>query len=290
MMRILVIGSRGQVGSALLSLLPGDAVGLSRADVDITVRRDLERALDAAGTVDAVINAAAYNAVDQAEEQPELAFAVNADAPSWIAAWTAERGIPLLHFSTEYVFPDGTGEAWSEESDPAPLSVYGASKRAGETAVLASNDHAVIIRTSWVHSLQESNFVRRILAVAAGPQPLTIVNDQFGSPTFAPELARASIKLVEDAALRAQLPNRMLHLAGGGFVSRLDFVRAITREGVRAGVLEREPEIIETSTASFPARARRPVRCVLDCSLAERLGLALAPWQESLRATVEAAR
>ena len=157
--RTLVIGATGQVGSSLLLQLGSTGVGVSRNEADFSNRVDLVRALDAVGPVQAVINAAAYNNVDRAESERDEAFRINADLPGWIAEWAAARKVPFLHYSTEYVFPNGDGVAWREDDAPAPLNVYGESKLAGERAVHQAHGKSIVIRTSWVYSAGTSNFV-----------------------------------------------------------------------------------------------------------------------------------
>lgn len=288
--RTLVIGATGQVGSSLLSHLGLSGVGISRNDANFSNRVDLDRAFDAVGLVQAVINAAAYNNVDRAESEREEAFRINADLPRWIAEWAAARAIPFVHYSTEYVFPDGYGVAWREIDNPAPLNVYGDSKLAGERAVQRVDGDSVVIRTSWVYSAGKSNFVQRVLELAALGKPLTMVSDQVGSPTNAAELARATLKLLQSTSRGEAMGNQILHLAGSGSVNRAEFSRAIIGAGVHAGVLRSAVPVIETSATAQMAVARRPTNCVLDCSKARVFGIELTPWQEALTRAVQEMR
>lgn len=288
--RTIVIGASGQVGSSLLAQLGASGVGVSRNEADFSNRVDLVRALDAVGPVQAAINAAAYNNVDRAESERDEAFRINADLPGWIAEWAAAREVPFVHYSTEYVFPDGNGAAWRESNVPAPLNVYGESKLAGERAVQLAHSDGIVIRTSWVYSAGTSNFVRRVLELAASGNPLSMVSDQVGSPTDAADLARATLALLHSPSRAAAMGNQILHLAGSGSVNRAEFSRAIIEAGVHAGVIRSGVLVNETLTSEQTTAARRPTNCVLDCSKARALGFELAPWQESLKRVVQEMR
>jgi dTDP-4-dehydrorhamnose reductase len=288
--RTIVVGANGQVGSSLLVQLGASGVGLSRNGAQFGNRVDLVRALDAVGPVQAVINAAAYNNVDRAESERDEAFLINADLPGWIAEWSAARDVPFVHYSTEYVFPDGQGAAWCESDAPAPLNVYGESKLAGERSVQQVNGDNIVIRTSWVYSAGEKNFVRRVLELAASGKPLTMVRDQVGSPTHAADLARATLALLQRDDREEVMGNQILHLAGSGSVDRAEFSRAIIEAGVHAGVISHAISIIEAATSEYVAAARRPTNCVLDCSKARALSIELDPWQQSLSRVVKEMR
>ena len=288
--RTLVIGATGQVGSSLLLQLGTSGVGVSRNEADFSNRVDLVRALDAIGPVQAVINAAAYNYVDRAESERDEAFRINADLPGWIAEWAAAQEVPFVHYSTEYVFPDGNGAAWREGDAPAPLNVYGESKLAGERAVQQAHGDGIVIRTSWVYSAGMSNFVRRVLELAAIGNPLSMVSDQVGSPTDAADLARATLLLLQSKNRAEVMNDQLLHLAGSGSVNRADFSRAIIDAGVHAGVIRSAVPVNETSASEQTSAARRPTNCVLDCAKARAFGITLAPWQESLARVVQEMR
>ncbi len=288
--RTLVIGATGQVGSSLLLQLESSGVGVSRNEADFSNRVDLVRALDAVGPVQSVINAAAYNNVDRAESERDKAFRINADLPGWIAEWAAAREVPFVHYSTEYVFPDGNGAAWRESNVPAPLNVYGESKLAGERAVQLAHGDGIVIRTSWVYSAGTSNFVRRVLELAASGNPLSMVSDQVGSPTDAADLARATLLLLQSKNRAEVMNDQLLHLAGSGSVNRAEFSRAIIDAGVNAGVIRSAVPVNETSASEQTSAARRPTNCVLDCAKARAFGITLAPWQESLTRVVQEMR
>lgn len=288
--RTIVVGANGQVGSSLLVQLGASGVGISRTEAQFGSHDDLVRALDAVGPVQAVINAAAYNNVDGAESERGEAFLINADLPGWLAEWSAARAVPFVHYSTEYVFPDGNGVAWSEDDAPAPLNVYGESKLAGERAVQQASGDSVVIRTSWLYSTGKKNFVRRVLELAVSGKPLSMVIDQVGSPTDAADLARATLALLQREDRQAAMGNQILHLAGSGSVNRTTFTRSIIEAGVHVGVIPHAIPVTETTTSEFVAAARRPTNCVLDCAKARALGINLAPWHESLTRVVQEMR
>lgn len=288
--RTIVLGAHGQVGSSLMQMLGGTGVGITRKEADITNRVALFRALDGAGPVSALVNAAAYTDVESAERERELAFAVNAHAPGWAAEWASERNIPFVHFSTEYVFPDGGERFWQEGDATAPLNVYGESKREGERAVHDAHQEGIIIRTSWVFSEQPGNFVRKVLELAKSNRTLSVVSDQVGRPTFAADLANLVLRIGRDPSLRSRIPGGMLHLASDGPLSKFDFARAIVDVGVAEGVLSRAVPVLEIKTDQFDSATRRPLRCVLDTSLAKSLGLQMPPLSQSLTTAVRAAR
>jgi dTDP-4-dehydrorhamnose reductase len=288
--RTIVLGANGQVGLSLVQKLGEMGVGITRHDADITNKDALFRALEEAGPTSAVINAAAYTDVERAESEPELAFAVNADAAGWAAEWTAEQNIPFVHYSTEYVFPDGSDHLWCERDSTAPVNTYGESKRAGELAVRNAYPESVVIRTSWVYSERSGNFVRKVLHLAKSSSSLTVVSDQVGRPTFAPDLANVALRITQDAALRSRIQGGVLHFASGRAVSRADFARAIIDVGVVEGVLSHAVPVLDTTSDQNVTAARRPLRCVLDVSQAEALGLQLGRWEDSLPIAVRAAR
>jgi dTDP-4-dehydrorhamnose reductase len=191
-MRILLTGTSGQVGGALLPLLrrSQEVLAPNRAEFDLSDPRALAAALDRL-EVDLIINPAAYTAVDRAEDEPELALRINAEAPAELACWAARHSVPLVHFSTDYVF-DGSGETpWREEHRCCPLSSYGRSKWAGEKAIQASGAPQLIIRTSWVYAAQGTNFLRTVNRLARERDELRVVADQFGAPTSASAIAEA---------------------------------------------------------------------------------------------------
>lgn len=279
-MRALVFGSNGQVGTELMRAASArgfDARPLVRADADLSDPAAIARAI-ATSDADIVLNAAAYTAVDKAEEERDLAFAVNATAPGAMARACADRGIPLLHVSTDYVF-DGSGSRPWRESDPvAPLGAYGASKLAGERAVAETGAEAVILRTAWVFSAHGGNFVKTMLRVGQGRDEMRVVADQFGGPTPARAIAGALWTIA--AAFRdGQGATGIFHFAGAPATSWADFAEAIF---VRSG-WSTVPSVTRIATADWPTPTSRPANSVLDCSaIAAAYGIAQPDWQRGL--------
>ena len=246
-MRILVTGVTGQIGGALLPRLQGLRVeglpveGLAttlaadRTMLDLSMPQAIPSTLDRLAP-DIIVNPAAYTAVDKAEDEPELAMRVNAQAPGIIARWAAARHVPLIHFSTDYVF-DGSGErAWREDDSPHPLSAYGASKLAGENEVRAAGGTCLIVRTSWVYAAAGKNFLRTIARLARERAELRIVADQTGAPTSAALIADTIARILSDGieSLRARCTQSggIVHVAAAGETSWHGFACAIV-EGLR---------------------------------------------------------
>jgi dTDP-4-dehydrorhamnose reductase len=287
-MRILLTGSSGQVGGALRRPLSriGSVIAPGRGELDLAQPDGVAAALDRLAP-DLIINPAAYTAVDRAEDEPELAMRVNAESPRRLAAWAAARGVALMHFSTDYVF-DGTGERpWREDDAPAPLSVYGASKLAGETAVRVAAGAHLIIRASWVYAASGTNFLRAIARLARERRELRIVADQIGAPTSARAIAEAVATIVGEnveALPEAFARSRgVVHLACTGATSWHGFATAIV-EGLRVrGMPLEAATIVPIRTAEYPTRAHRPSNSRLDQSrLHEVFGVMLPHWTDAL--------
>ncbi len=292
-MRILLTGTSGQVGRALRPLLAADNIVLAppRGEFDLARPSTLGTAL-AALQPDIIINPAAYTAVDRAEDERELAFSVNAHAVEAMAGWAAARGVPLIHFSTDYVF-DGSGTApWREDSATAPLSVYGASKLAGDAAVTASGAPHLIARTSWVYAASGANFLRTIARLAGERKELRIVADQIGAPTSARAIADAVATIVgsDAGALKARLQHDggVVNLVCGGETSWHGFASAIVTGLRERGVTLAAETITPIAAAEFPTKAKRPGNSRLDLSrLRERFGIAPPSWQDALEAELD---
>jgi dTDP-4-dehydrorhamnose reductase len=293
-MRVLVTGAGGQVGSALVprladfgTVIPGhwDALDLARPDLVAAALDRLEP--------DLVINPAAYTAVDRAEDEPDLASTVNAAAPAAIARWAAQRAVPLIHFSTDYVFAGEGDRPWCEDDAPRPLNVYGASKLAGDTAILAAGGFPLILRTSWVYASQGRNFLRTIAALARERKELRIVADQVGAPTSAALLADAVAGMVAAGlpALRERSARAhgLVHIAASGETSWHGFACAII-EGLRArGVALAVERVHAIRSEDYPTRARRPRNSRLDLSrLREVFGIAPMSWRAALAPELDA--
>lgn len=285
MVDLLVTGAAGQLGWETIRRAPEHGLtvsGVARDGLDIT-DRDAVRTLIERLRPAVILNAAAYTAVDRAEEERAAAFAVNADAPGHLAEAAEATGAALIHISTDYVF-DGSATRPSREDDPTgPLGVYGASKRAGEEAVAARCPRHAILRTAWVYGVEGRNFVRTMLRLGAERDHLRVVDDQRGSPTFAGDLARACLTLATRLRDRpaAEPGWGIFHAAGRGEATWCGFARAIFEQaGTR---LAQVPRIEAITTADFPTPAQRPAYSVLDTTrLAETHGIRFRPWQEAL--------
>lgn len=278
----LVTGAGGQLGSALVAALVrrgARVAGFTARELDVA---DAAAVREALATVRPawLLNAAAYTDVDGCERDPVRAKTVNAQAPALLAELCRGARARLLHVSTDFVF-DGRGRRPLREDDPvAPLSEYGRSKLAGERAVLAASEDSVVARTSWVFGRGKS-FIASIRARAeairadASLGPLRVVDDQIGSPTYAPDLAEGLLALLERDA------RGLYHLANRGAASRLELARlALDAAG------HTDLEIVPVKTADYPLPAQRPLYTALDCGRAERLGAVLRPWQEAVGAYV----
>lgn len=288
-MKMLIIGGSGQVGWELQrALLPLGEVMLARREaLDLSATDTFEKVMDIYQP-DAVINAGAYTAVDAAEAHPELADAINHRAVAVLAELAARRGIWLVHYSSDYVF-DGQGSAPFSETHPTgPLNVYGASKLAGDLAIVAADCKHLILRTSWVHSPRGSNFVRSILKLAGERDQLRVVADQFGAPTsaelIADTTAHALARLKETGS-----GSGIYHLAATGETNWHYIAQTVVAEARRLGChIKLEPLAIEPITTSqYQAAAVRPLNSRLDTGkLRESFGIALPDWRAGVKRTV----
>ncbi|MGY3346697.1 MULTISPECIES: dTDP-4-dehydrorhamnose reductase [unclassified Bradyrhizobium] len=292
-MRILLTGTSGQVGGALLPLLERQASVLApnREVFDLSRPETLAATLDALKP-DLIVNPAAYTAVDRAEEERALAFRVNAESPAVMAKWAARHGVPLLHLSTDYVF-DGSGSTpWREDSAPNPLSVYGASKLAGDQAIIAAAAAHLIVRTSWVYAARGANFLNTMIRLAGEREELRIVADQIGAPTSARVIAETIAKILAEAAGE---PARMFEARGGivnvacsGETSWHGFATAIV-DGMRArGAALACRRITPIRTEEYPTKAKRPANSRLSLThLSQGFGIDTISWMAALEREIE---
>jgi dTDP-4-dehydrorhamnose reductase len=275
--RIVVTGAQGQIGFELARLLPahGDVTALAHAQLDLA-QPDAIVAMMRAVKPDIVINAAAYTAVDLAEREREVAFAVNAKGPEVLAGEARRAGALLIHYSTDFVF-DGTASVpYTENAPVAPLNVYGASKLAGEQAIAASGAQALTLRTSWVYGRRGRNFLLTIKRLAAERDELSIVADQMGTPNWAVTLAESTAALVARGGTYLAERAGLYHLSSAGATTWYGFARAIVGDAAR-------PRVVPIRTEDFPTPARRPSYSVFDTTrMREVFGLELPPWPTSL--------
>jgi dTDP-4-dehydrorhamnose reductase len=285
-MRVLLTGRDGQVARSLLekaeSLPDMELIPAGRPEVDLADPGSVARVIRAVSP-DLVINAAAYTAVDQAEDEPELAFRINAEAAGEAAAAARAVNAAILQLSTDYVFDGQARVPYKEDAATNPLSVYGASKLAGEDAVRAANPDHLILRTAWVYSPFGRNFVRTMVAAARDRDSLNVVDDQHGSPTSALDLADAFLAIAGNWPLDS---GRTYHLAGSGSASWFGLASETMANCRRLGLPAADVKPI--ATADWPTKAARPPYAVLDCAAIERdLGIRLPDWRQSVAATVE---
>jgi dTDP-4-dehydrorhamnose reductase len=282
---ILVTGGTGQLASALATF-PGTRVA-GRPDFDFDRLETIEATFRTAAPR-LVVNAAAYTAVDAAESNADAAYRANRDGPEILARLCAEAGIPLIHVSTDYVF-DGTKPDPYVETDPvAPQGVYGASKLAGEQAVMASGAKAIILRTAWVYAATGKNFVRTMLTVGKTRPRLTVVADQHGCPTTAADLADAILAITARLDATGWQPSYhgIFHAAGSGATTWFGLAAATFEEAGRHGA--NIPEVAPIATADWPTPAKRPPNSRLDCSRLDSVfGVRLPHWRDSLTRTVD---
>ncbi|KPP80666.1 MAG: dTDP-4-dehydrorhamnose reductase RmlD [Oceanicaulis sp. HLUCCA04] len=289
MPRLVILGRTGQLATELIRQAPAqgwDAVALGRDVADFADPQSCVAALGAALPADAVINAAAYTAVDRAESEETLAHTINAQTPGQLAALCAAQDIPFVHVSTDYVFDGSKPEPYVETDATNPQSAYGRSKRAGEIAVEKAGGRSLIARTTWVYSAHGRNFVKTMLRLGAERDELRVVDDQLGCPTAAHDLARCL--LVAASAMReGRSKGGLYHLAGDGETSWAGFAEAIF--ALAEPRWRRRPSVMPITSADYPTAARRPANSRLDSSRFEaEFGTRPAAWRTSLPEVVEA--
>jgi dTDP-4-dehydrorhamnose reductase len=299
-MKILLTGVSGQLGRELLpqleplgsvtcvdrDVLPGDETTLC---LDLGEFESVDKLLEDVRP-DIIVNAAAYTAVDPAEENREIAFRLNAELPRRLADWAARNDSLLLHYSTDYVFSGTANRPYGEQDETGPLNVYGESKLAGEVAIANSGCRHLVVRTSWVYSGHGGNFVLTMLRLAAERPTLSVVSDQFGCPTWARNLAAASRRMLESAlhGSGGDMQYGLYHYCDGDPVSWYGFARVIVDTAKKIGLMEQAPQIDAVTSQEFVQKAQRPGYSVLDVSRTRRVfGIEPAGLNGSLRACLE---
>jgi dTDP-4-dehydrorhamnose reductase len=297
-MRIVLTGASGQVGGALRQPLGqiGEVLTPGRSILDLSRPLSLPPVLDELSP-DLIINPAAYTAVDLAEDERELAYRVNAEAPSIIARWASKREVPLVHLSTDYVFNGSGDRPWREDDPTGPLSVYGASKLAGEVAVREAAGSHLVIRTSWVFASIGKNFLTTISRLALERPKLRIVADQIGAPTSARSIAQALISIISNGSRAPDINlverrfaelNGLVHLSNSGETSWYGFAAAIV-DGVRSRGQQLAVANIEAIVSKdFPTKASRPLNSRLDTTRLEKIaGVRTSHWLTALNTELD---
>lgn len=295
-MRVLVTGSKGQVGSCLVERLnklkskPQESnllesvefLAIDRDELDITNKAAVIEAVEKFKP-DFIINAAAHTAVDKAEDEVELSYAINRDGPQFLAEAANALGALMLHISTDYVFPGNKEGVYIESDETGPLGVYGESKLSGEQAVAVANPKHIILRTAWVFGEHGNNFVKTMLRVGADCDELNVVADQFGGPTYAGDIADALITMM--LSINSDTQNHkfgVFHYAGFPHVSWCDFAKAIFEQADKANLIK-APIVNGITTDMYPTPARRPENSKLSCDkIKATFGIAASDWKAAL--------
>ena len=286
-MKLLVTGANGQVGCELRqSLAPlGEVIALDRAACDLARPAEVARILRAA-TPDVIVNAAAYTAVDRAEQEEELATLINGTAVGEIAQAARQLGALLIHYSTDYVFDGRKDAPYAEDDVPSPISAYGRSKLAGERAIAQCGGRYLIVRTSWIYAARGHNFLKTVLRLARERDELRIVEDQIGAPTWARDLAAATAVMTRQARqeiARDDFESGLFHVTGSGATSWFVFAKAVVKQAEQYGLLARKSKIVPIASSEYPVAATRPKNSRLSGARARhRFQIALPEWEQSL--------
>lgn len=301
-MKILLLGANGQLGRSfvedgglagrgelVVATRDGTLWDGERAETADLSRPGLDVLLDRLAP-DVIINAAAYTAVDRAEQEEALASRINGEAVGELGAWAAAHGALVLHYSTDYVFDGSATVPYAVDAPTGPIGAYGRSKLAGEEALRASGADHLVLRTAWVYAAHGHNFLRTMLRVGAERDELRVVADQYGAPTSTALIVRTSLALLDHwsahADARAQLRGTH-HLVASGHTSWHGFACAIFDEAHARGLLARKPHVLPIATADYPTPARRPAWSVLDNSHLRSLGVSLPDWRDGLRQVMD---
>jgi len=287
-MKILLLGKNGQVGWELQRTLAplGDVIALGRQELDLTDQQSIRRTVRTTRP-DLIVNAAAYNAVDKAEEEPELAMAINGIGPGILAEEAVLNKALIVHYSTDYVFDGAKDSPYTEEDIPNPLNIYGKTKLAGEEAIRKTEAGYLILRTCWVYGLRGNNFLLTILRLAREKNELRIVNDQFGAPTWSRMVAESTALLLARYLFSKPEHSKkgLYHLSADGETTWFGFTRAILEQ------IEKDrkhtPILQAISTESYPTAATRPLFSVLDNNLIhEQFAITMPSWQKQLKLAI----
>ena len=288
-MKLLIIGSKGQLGSELVRECKRNEfsyLALDLPEFNIADPSQVEKTF-ADFKPSIVINASAYTNVDKAETEPEIAFSVNSDGPANLAVSCDKNRIPIIHVSTDYVFDGSKGQPYFESDPVSPLGVYGKSKEAGESKLRSILKQHIIVRTSWLYGTYGNNFVKTMLRLGNEKEIIQVVSDQYGCPTCAADLVEAAIDISKQISQNLKITWGTYHYCGIGTTTWHKFTKAIFE--IASQYQNFKVTSVEAiTTAQYPTRAKRPPFSALDCSLIKkRFGINTKPWQKSLEKTIE---
>ncbi|MBV7260596.1 dTDP-4-dehydrorhamnose reductase [Photobacterium sp. WH24] len=283
-MKILITGANGQVGQALVNKLQGKAelLALAREQLNITCEVDVNAQIHDF-LPDVIINAAAYTTVDKAEQEQDLAHQINALGPEYLAKAAESINAALLHISTDYVFSGDKQDSYSEQDLSNPQSVYGASKLAGENAVAKFCSKHIILRTAWVFHENGANFVKTMLRLGKERDKLSVVDDQYGGPTYAGDIAKALIQIALHISSGQPTSYGVYHFSGMPHVSWFEFANVIFDAAVKHQVIDKKPQLNAITTTEFPTPAKRPANSKLNCEkIQDEFGIYPSDWENAL--------
>lgn len=280
--RTLIFGAKGQVGSALASILPG-SIALDQPDVDFLKPEEIVEILDRHHP-HIVFNAVAYTDVERAEEEEDVALVVNAKTPAAIARWCAKNQACFIHFSTDYVFGNKSQRPWLEDDPPSPMNTYGRTKTAGDIEVSSAGSDFLIFRTSWLYDWKGRNFLTKMLKLGGEYDVLRVVDDQFGAPTFAPHLAQGVVHALEVAKSMPQFPAGVYNLCNRGETTWFGFTIAIFDAAAGRSIPLSVKRVEAITTEEYGGSVNRPRNSRLSTEKAKRIfGVELPAWEEGLK-------
>nr|QFF90586.1 dTDP-4-dehydrorhamnose reductase [Vibrio parahaemolyticus] len=285
-MRVLVTGSKGQVGYCLAELLSNEEnvalLAVDREDLDITNQEAVNEVVKAFKPT-IIINAAAHTAVDKAEQEVEVSYAINRDGPKFLAEAAQDIGAAILHISTDYVFEGNKEGEYVEDDATNPQGVYGASKLAGENAVAEVCDKHVILRTAWVFGEHGNNFVKTMLRLAATRNELSIVGDQFGGPTYAGDIAKALVEIAKKISNDESVEYGVYHYSGLPHVSWYEFADTIFDNAIKQGIMHNKPTLSSITTEQYPTPAKRPSNSTLSSNkITHAFAIGTSNWKAAI--------
>ena len=288
-MKLLIIGSKGQLGSELVIECKRNDfsfLALDLPEFNITDQPQVKKTL-ADFKPSIVINASAYTNVDMAETEPEIAYTVNSDGPANLAVSCDKNRIPIIHISTDYVFDGSKGQPYAESDPVSPLGIYGKSKEKGESKLRSILKQHIILRTSWLYSAYGNNFVKTMLKLGKEKEIIKVVSDQYGCPTCAADLAEAVVDISKQITQNFKIAWGTYHYCGLGITTWHEFAKAIFE--IASQYQNYKVSSVEAiTTAQYPTKTKRPAFSALDCGLFKKhFGINIKPWQESLEKTIE---